>query len=79
MKIKWFEESKRARWFHIAFYALLFLSFLMDTFIYKHAGLFFEKLHFFFPLYGFLSCLVIFGITKGVMKFLKRGSDYYEQ
>lgn len=79
MKTKWLERSKGVRRILIVFYALLLILFLMDIFIHKHTELFFEKLYFFFPLYGFFSCLVIFGVTKGVTKIIKRGVDYYER
>ena len=78
MKIMRLGKSKRVRSPLIVFCTLLFLLVLADVFIHKHADLFLEGLLFFFPLYGFVSCVLIFSVAKGIAKILKRDSDYYE-
>jgi len=79
MKIKWLGKLKEIRLLLIIFYTLLFLLFFIEFFVHKHAELFFEGLLFFFPIYGFFSCILVFGAAKILIKIVKRDPDYYEQ
>jgi len=79
MKIKWLGKLKEIRCLFIILYVLLFLLFIIEFFVPKHAELFLEGLLFFFPIYGFFSCILVFSAAIIVSKILKRDSDYYER
>ncbi len=56
---------------------ILFLLFILDLFIHKHAHYHLEGFFGFYPLFGFLACgLIIIG-SKLIGKFLCKEEDYY--
>lgn len=79
MKLKRLRDSSTAHRFLTGYLALLFLLIFIDPFFHRHTEFVFEKLLFFFPLYGFGSCMLLFGVTKMVSRLFKRDVDYYEQ
>jgi hypothetical protein len=79
MKVKWLGQSKVIRGLLVVFYTLLIFLFLVEIFIQKYVELFLEGYAFFYPVYGFLSCILVFIAAKIVSKIFKRDPDYYEQ
>ena len=79
MKVKWLGQSKVFRGFLVVFYTFILFLFLIEIFIHKHAELFLEGYAFFYPVYGFLSCILVFIAAKIVIKILKRDSGYYDK
>lgn len=79
MKFKWFGQSTEVRRLLIGYFVLLLILFFVEFFVHKHAELFLEGLLFFLPVYGFFSCVLVFGAAKIISKIIKRDPDYYEQ
>jgi len=79
MKFKWLGQSTSVRRFVIGYFVLLVFLIFIEFFVHKHAELFLEGLVFFFPVYGFISCILVFSAAKIMSKIIKRDPDYYEQ
>lgn len=60
------------------FYALCALLLVLDLFIHRHIYHDWEKLPGFYPLFGFIACVVLVLIATRMRDFLMRDEDYYE-
>ena len=60
-------------------YILCALLLLADVVIHRHTYLSIEKLWGFYPLYGFVGCVVLVIVAKWMRTFLMRDEDYYEK
>lgn len=50
----------------------------LDFVIHRHIYLSFEKVPAFYAIYGFVACVVLVILAKGLRKILMRDEDYYE-
>jgi hypothetical protein len=71
-------HAKRVKQLLIGFYILLGLLLISDLIVHKHATFFWENLPFFFPLFSFVSCIIIFLAARFLGVLLKREEDYYD-
>lgn len=60
------------------FYAICVVLFLLDFVIHRHVMHSWENLWGFYPLYGFVGCVVLVLIATWMRTFLMRSEDYYE-
>ena len=60
------------------FYALCILLFALDFVIHRHVYHPWENLWGFYPIYGFVGCVVLVLIAKWMRTFLMRPEDYYD-
>ena len=71
---------KVIRWF---FYGCGFLAALDALFWFgivdKHAHFWFEKIPFFYCIYGLVACVLLVLAAKGLRKLLMRDEDYYDR
>ena len=74
------DSPKNEKILKIAFYASLAILVLLEFVVDKHAYFPFEEIPGFYIVYGFLSCVVIVAVSKGLGKlWLQRGEDYYDE
>lgn len=61
------------------FYTLCALLLALDLIIHRHTYHDWEKLPGFYPLFGFVACVVLVLIATRMRDFLMRSEDYYEK
>ncbi|MCK5263857.1 MAG: hypothetical protein KAJ92_09215 [Gammaproteobacteria bacterium] len=66
------------RLLHI-FYACCGLLFILDFVIHRHVVHSWENLWGFYPVYGFVGCVVLVLVAKWMRTFLMRPEDYYDE
>jgi len=76
---KYFFDNARniKRMMHV-FYAICIILVLLDFVIHRHVVHSWENLWGFYPLYGFVGCVVLVLIATWMRTFLMRGEDYYD-
>ena len=61
------------------FYVCCVVLLLLDLVIHRHVLHSWENLLGFYPLYGFVGCVILVLIAKWMRTFLMRDEDYYEK
>lgn len=61
------------------FYVCCVLLLLLDLVIHRHVLHSWENLLGFYPLYGFVGCVILVLIARWMRTFLMRDEDYYEK
>ena len=61
------------------FYGICVLLFVLDFVIHRHVMHSWENLWGFYPLYGFVGCVVLVLIATWMRTFLMRSEDYYDK
>ncbi|HEY5740565.1 MAG TPA: hypothetical protein VIW27_12630 [Gammaproteobacteria bacterium] len=59
-------------------YAVCAVLLLLDVILHRHVVHSWEWLWGFYPLYGFVGCVVLVLVAKWMRTFLMRAEDYYE-
>jgi len=65
------------RMMHV-FYAICAILVVLDFVIHRHVVHSWENLWAFYPLYGFVGCVVLVLVATWMRTFLMRGEDYYD-
>lgn len=60
------------------FYVICAVLVLLDFIVHRHIVHDWEKLPGFYAIYGFVGCVLLVLIAKGLRKFLMRGENYYQ-
>lgn len=60
------------------FYVCCFLLFALDFFIHRHVIHPWEYLWGFYPIYGFVGCVILVLVASWMRTFLMRSEDYYD-
>ncbi len=76
-ELKIFDKAENVKWFLRGFYVFLVVLLIIDFFIHKHAEFTWEGIPDFYAAYGFISCVLLIFIAKGLRLFIKRDEDYY--
>ena len=74
-----FDNPKNLKRVLYTLYASCVLLFLLDFVIYRHVKHSWENLWGFYPLYGFVGCVVLVLVAKWMRTFLMRSEDYYDE
>ena len=61
------------------FYACCVLLFALDFVIHRHVYHSWENLWGFYPIFGFVACVILVLIAKWMRTFLMRSEDYYDE
>ena len=61
------------------FYVCCVVLLLLDLVIHRHVLHSWENLFGFYPVYGFIGCVILVLIAKWMRTFLMRDEDYYEK
>ena len=62
-----------------SFYIICGLLVVIDFFIHRHAGFWWENIPAFYALYGFSACVALVVLAKQVRKVVMRKEDYYDE
>ena len=73
-----FDKPSNVRWVLRIFYGLCVLLLLGDLVIHRHVSHPWERLPGFYPLFGFVACVLLVLVAKEMRKLLMRDEDYYE-
>ena len=74
-----FDKPANPRVLLIGFYAALGLLLVIDFFIHKHPSFAWEGYPNFFAAYGFVSCVLLVYVAKGLRRLVRRDENYYER
>ena len=61
------------------FYGCCVLLFALDLVIHRHVYHSWENLWGFYPIFGFVACVILVLIAKWMRTFLMRSEDYYDE
>ena len=73
-----FDDPKNIKRLLHIFYACCVLLVILDFVIHRHTMHEWEKLWAFYPVYGFVGCVVLVVVASWMRKFLIRPEDYYD-
>ncbi|MFT5705112.1 MAG: hypothetical protein ACI8SK_001067 [Shewanella sp.] len=73
-----FDNPKNIKRVLYILYASCFLLVVLDFVIHRHVYHSWENLPLFYPLYGFVGCVVLVFVAKWMRTFLMRPEDYYD-
>ncbi|GGI79772.1 hypothetical protein GCM10007978_16990 [Shewanella hanedai] len=73
-----FDNPKNIKRVLYTLYASCFLLVVLDFVIHRHVYHSWENLPLFYPLYGFVGCVVLVFVAKWMRTFLMRPEDYYD-
>ena len=73
-----FDNPKNVKRLMHGFYGICVILFLLDFVIHRHVMHSWENLWGFYPLYGFVGCVVLVLIATWMRTFLMRSEDYYD-
>lgn len=75
----WFDERKNIVRFLQGFFVFLGLLIVIDFFIPKHADFYWEETPAFFAAFGYISCVALIYVARGIRILIKRDEDYYDR
>jgi hypothetical protein len=75
----WLVRPSTIRLLWVVFAVVLALTVLADLFIEAHPVFGIDGTFGFYAWYGFLSCVVLIFVSRGLGLFLKRRDDYYDR
>ncbi|MDA0702196.1 MAG: hypothetical protein O3A96_02985 [Proteobacteria bacterium] len=75
----WFDDWGNVKKLLRIFYVVCGLLFLVDFLYHRHALTEWEGFYGFYPVYGFVACVVLVLVAKQMRKVLMRDEDYYER
>ena len=74
-----FDNPRNIKWVMNIFYACCVLVVVLDFVINRHVYHSWENLPAFYPIYGFVGCVVLVVIASWMRTFLMRSEDYYDK
>ena len=73
-----FDDPKNVKRLMHIFYACCVLLVILDFIIHRHTMHEWDKLWAFYPIYGFVGCVVLVIVASWMRTFLMRPEDYYD-
>jgi hypothetical protein len=73
-----FDDPKNVKRLLVGFYFICGLLLVLDLIIHRHVIHSWESLWAFYPIYGFVGCVVLVLVARWMRIFLMRPEDYYE-
>jgi hypothetical protein len=77
-ELKIFDKPRNVKRFLGGFYVSLLILLVIDFFIHEHADFAWEGIPEFYATYGFVSCVLLIFIAKGLRRLVKKEEDYYD-
>lgn len=77
-ELKIFDNPRNVKRLLFVFYLSLVALVGIDFFVHKHADFAWEETPGFYAVYGFVSCVGLIFIAKGLRLIVKRREDYYD-
>ena len=78
-KKHFFDDPNNVKRVLYGFYAGCVILFMLDFVIHRHVYHSWENLWGFYPIFGFVACVVLVIIAKWMRTFLMRSEDYYDR
>lgn len=78
-KTHFFDKPENVRRILYALYTICGILVALDFIVHRHIYHSWEKLWGFYPLYGFIGCVLLVVVAKGMRVFLMRAEDYYDK
>lgn len=78
-ELKIFDNPRNVKLLLTIFYCSLVVLLIADFFIDKHGDISWEHYYEFSAVYGFLSCVALVFLAKGLRWLIKRDEDYYDR
>ena len=78
-KKHFFDDPNNIKRVLYGFYAACVILFALDFVIHRHVYHSWENLWGFYPIFGFVACVILVLIAKWMRTFLMRSEDYYDQ
>lgn len=78
-ELNFFDKPKNVTWFLRLFFASLAVLLVIDFWVPKHGDFFWEGAPDFYAAYGFLACVALVFVAKGLRKLIRRDEDYYDR
>ncbi|GAB2509023.1 hypothetical protein [Microbulbifer agarilyticus] len=78
-KQDFFDNPNNIRNMLRVFYVICALLFAADFVVHRHTEFRFEGLPGFYPIYGFVGCVILVFAAKWMRTFLMRPEDYYDK
>lgn len=75
----WFEKQENVDKLLKVFYVICALLVIADFIVHRHIYHSWENIPAFYAIYGFVGCVVLVLIAKGMRKFLMKEEDYYDK
>jgi hypothetical protein len=77
-KTYFFDKPENVNRFLRVLYVTCAILFVADFFIHRHVSMPLEEVPTFYASYGFIACVVLVLVAKGLRKLVMRREDYYE-
>ena len=77
-ELKIFDKPQNVKRFLAGFYVSLMVLLIIELFVHKHAEFAWEGFPDFYAAYGFISCVLLIFIAKGLRMLIKRDEKYYD-
>lgn len=74
-----FDDPKNIKRLMQIFYACCIVLVILDFVIHRHTMHEWDKLWAFYPIYGFVGCVVLVIVASWMRTFLMRAEDYYDK
>lgn len=74
-----FDQPKNIKSVLYILYGCCALLLVLDFVIHRHVSHNWENLWGFYPLYGFVGCVILVLVATGMRRFIKRDEDYYDK
>ena len=78
-KKHFFDDPNNIKRVLYGFYACCVFLFALDFVIHRHVYHSWENLWGFYPIFGFVACVILVLIAKWMRTFLMRSEDYYDE
>jgi len=77
-EITFFDSRQNRERVRASFYLSLLIVLIVDYFTPKHGHFPWEEAYAFYAVYGFVACVSLIFIAKGLRRLVKRKEDYYD-
>jgi hypothetical protein len=77
-KTYFFDKPGNVDRFLRVFYVICAILIVADLFIHRHVSMSLEEIPTFYASYGFIACVLLVLLAKGLRKLVIRREDYYE-
>ena len=74
-----FDDPKNIQRLLYVFYGCCLVLFALDFVIHRHVMHSWENLWGFYPIYGFIGCVILVLVATWMRTFLMRSEDYYDK
>ncbi len=74
----WFDKRENVVLFLRGFFVFLAVLIVVDLFIPKHAHFYWEEAPAFFAAFGYISCVLLIYLARGIRVLIMRDEDYYD-